>query len=290
MPRPGHSTSARFRGFTLIELLVVIAIIAILAAMLLPALSRAKCQGQAASCTSNIHQLQLAWTMYGNDNNDVAVDNYSPGNGQNGTYAWVSGGSQLGVGTWTGNARLDPTNFSIRFGPLFAYNGNVGIYHCPADRSTVYPSQVPRSRSYAMSIGVGYKDPNNPPNPIPSVLKISAARLPNATLASVFLDEAENSIDNNVLGIHAAPESTYPNGGTYTYWNLPASRHCGSCLLGFIDGHADKHKWRGHWIIDANAKPDDGSGSIGPGFESASDPSDPDLNYLKSTVPPTPGI
>jgi prepilin-type processing-associated H-X9-DG protein len=113
-------------------------------------------------------------------------------------------------------------------------------------------------------------------------------RVPTASFASVFMDEAENSCDNNVLGIHAADSATFPTGGTYTYWNLPASRHNGGCVIGFADSHAEFHKWKAHWILDANAKPDSGGGSIGPAFESASDPSDPDLIYLKSTVPPNP--
>ncbi len=276
------------RAFTLIELLVVIAIIAILAAMLMPALSKAKCRAQTVNCISNFKQLQLCWTMYANDNNDLFINNWSPANDKCGSLAWVSAGSKLGIGSWTGNARLDTTDYAIRTGPLFAYNSSAAIYHCPADRSTVYGSGgVLRSRSVSMSVAVNWTVGDAPPPPTPptnSFLKLGEVRRPSPVECSVFIDEAADSIDNNVIGIHQGTASN-PEGGAYAYWNTPTTRHCNSGVLGFVDAHVEQWKWLDHWIVDANNIFDDGNGPIGPAFEAPSSSADRDLKRLKRTVP-----
>src|SRR5256884_2754342 len=126
-PSPGAQVNLRGgspRGFTLIELLVVIAIIAILAAMLLPALSRAKEKATGISCVNNLKELTLAAHMYAGDNRDAIIPNRLGT-----TDSWVGGDVALSP-DWT-NANL------IRASLLFQYNKSVDIYRCPSDRANV---------------------------------------------------------------------------------------------------------------------------------------------------------
>lgn len=149
-------SARRSQAFTLIELLVVVAIIAILAAMLLPALSKAKLKAQGVQCMNNHRQLMLAWRMYAEENHDVLLYATATPGSVYAPYSWIQGLLDFDPAN---RSNWDP-NVDIKKSPMWQYCGNsLGIWKCPADHSTVVPSigqfagqATPRVRSMSMSI------------------------------------------------------------------------------------------------------------------------------------------
>ncbi len=230
-------------GFTLIELLVVIAIIAILAAMLLPALGRAKEKARAIMCMNNSKQLSLAWRMYSEDNGDRIPFAYSPDfPDANAPFAWVTGVLDFSGGN---RANWDIDN-NISKSPLWPYCGKQpGIWKCPADRASVnVGGQIrPRVRSMSMNIWVGGNQGTDGGwGPSWKVYRKTTDMLyPGPAKTIVLLEEREDSIND---GFFVISMDGYPNARLTTMVDFPASYHAGSAGFAFADGHSEIHKWR----------------------------------------------
>jgi prepilin-type N-terminal cleavage/methylation domain-containing protein/prepilin-type processing-associated H-X9-DG protein len=230
----------RRSAFTLIELLVVIAISAILAALLLPALSRAKEKALNVACLNNLKQLGTCWHLYIGDSNDLLVPNNSV-YGQN-----IGAVAAAGASWCLGSARYDVTTTNIEGGLLFPYNRSAAIYHCPADRSTIEDaagSKLPqlRNRSYNQSQSVnGYPEFDNfMLTHIPCFKKLTQIAAPNSAQCLVFLDENEDTLLDAEFGM---PTDYYD--GSTKWWDMPSNRHSQGANLSFADGHVEHWRWR----------------------------------------------
>jgi prepilin-type processing-associated H-X9-DG protein/prepilin-type N-terminal cleavage/methylation domain-containing protein len=225
-------------AFTLIELLVVIAIIAILAALLLPALGVAKTRARTIQCLSNLRQVLICWEMYAHDNNDLLVPNNS--------VTYIGGSSAASGASW---CLKDPSPTNVANGLLFQYNRSLAIYHCPADHSTYTDENgrpQPRARSYNMSQSVnGYPEYDwYLQYYIPYFKRYTQIRNPDLPNCLVFIDENESTMLDSQFGM---PTDTWD--GSQSWWDMPANRHGQGANLSFADGHVEHWRWHAPMVF-----------------------------------------
>ena len=270
-----QEADSRKSGFTLIELLVVIAIIAILAALLLPALTKAKQRAQGIQCMGNTRQIMLCWRMYADDNSDVLAANDYPYNKpgtQDGTLkCWIFGSMAVNADKFFPAELVNP-----KLSLLAAYNQSAALYKCPAD--IIQSQGHDRVRSVSMNecvgtrwysaglgggtkaypgatpgeaVGGGWSDApayNDPDNNYRRFGKTSSFTAPGPSDTWVIMDENPYTINDPLMAVNMVP------GGNLV--DLPAKTHNGGAGMSFADGHTEMHRW----VDDFAQNPPAGSG------------------------------
>jgi prepilin-type N-terminal cleavage/methylation domain-containing protein/prepilin-type processing-associated H-X9-DG protein len=300
-----QNTEPRNGGFTLIELLVVIAIIAILAAMLLPALGRAKARAYGIQCMNNTRQIMLCWRMYADDNGDVLAPNDYPYNSagpRDGTELnWVFGSMAVNIDSTDIPGPMGGRDILVdpKLTALAAYNRNGALYKCPADISLNQGKVRPRSVSMSCAVGsrwwsagMGTGNPNTPSSAKPPGSAIGGGWLtaaggykdpdpdyrrygkttditrPGPSDLWVIMDENPNTINDPLMAICMESYRV----------DYPANYHNGAAGISFADGHSELHKW-----LDAFATPPSGPNLNKTGYGSGEKYDGPrkDLDYIQ---------
>ena len=225
-------------AFTLIELLVVIAIIAILAALLLPVLTRAKAEGMRIQCLNNEKQLVTTWSLYYQDYNDkLVVNGGDSANVISSPRMWVHGGNHGTPESLTNTAWLVDSKYAL-FSPLVK---NIPVYHCPADQMEwlISGRKVLEMRSYAMNCYLGMTSktdlgPLTYDTAYQMCMKFSDLARSGPANRFVFMDVHPLSICTPGFGIDITMR---------TYIHVPSSLHRRRGVVSFADGHVETHRW-----------------------------------------------
>jgi prepilin-type N-terminal cleavage/methylation domain-containing protein/prepilin-type processing-associated H-X9-DG protein len=235
------------RAFTLIELLVVIAIIAILAAILLPVLARAKAKALTTQDLNNFKQLQMCYQLYLGDNYDLLPVNLSSGGSvtANGLDCWI-----------VGDAQTDTSTTNIMQGKLYDYNQQVAIYLCPANTRMIMasaslplhptPYPVPMTRTCSLEYSLGGSTNNGVPitrNGITFGVYTKGNQVRHPASKIAFVDENEYSVGDGCFGNYPA------NSQENLWWNMAGSRHNKGSVFSFVDGHVEYFKWHGTAVL-----------------------------------------
>jgi prepilin-type N-terminal cleavage/methylation domain-containing protein/prepilin-type processing-associated H-X9-DG protein len=224
------------KAFTLVELLVVIAVIAILAAMLLPVLAKSKDKARTTNCLSNEKQLNACFHLYVSDNADrLPPNNYVEGVSTTNTLGLITSAD-----SWCpDDPRNDTSPANLQTGALWPYNTSLGIYHCPADRSTLTGSSELRWRSYNMSQSInGSQSQELTDDGITSYSRYTSVLRPSAKM--VFIDENADTEYDAQFGFITQDLTIWYG---VAWLDQPSDRHNQGGCLSFVDGHVERWRW-----------------------------------------------